>query len=105
MNFSGNDKGEVDNLNFSADVNLISIEEDNTKKLKKIIVKKDMEIQNLKEKVKEVMKMKNLASRPIETYVDEKYVKILLIKSFIYYDLLNHLNNQAILLENLVDYK
>jgi len=71
VNFSGNDKGEVDNLNFSADVNLISIEEDNTKKLKKIIVKKDMEIQN----------------------------------RFIYYDLLNHLNNQAILLENLVDYK
>jgi hypothetical protein len=33
-----------------------------------------MEIQNLKDKVKEVMKMKNIASRPIETYADEKYV-------------------------------
>ena len=39
-----------------------------------------MEIQTLKDKVKELIKMKNVSSRPLETYADEKYVKTLVIK-------------------------
>ena len=77
--YLSNERAEVDNMNLSADLQVKLEFDEKYKNLRRLLVKKDIEIQKLKDKVNEFIRIRNISSKPKDIY-DDKYVNGNLIR-------------------------